>query len=104
MIESIGMIFQQRHPHLRMELVRSYRHGEEPARIRGMRGRWSVHRIASAALQLAEEPVVHSRRPLWDLKHPKHPTPTTSRQAYERTYAVLTQSRRMAVARQGKVE
>ena len=55
-------------------LVHSYFRGETAGPIRGMRGRWSGRLRRRRRLTTSPvDPVVASRRPLWDLKHPEDP-------------------------------
>jgi cytochrome c oxidase subunit 1 len=75
MIESIGMIFQAAAILIFVwNVVRSYRHGEEagPDPWDAWTLEWSTA-SPPPHYNFAEEPVVHSRRPLWDLKHPLAP-------------------------------
>ena len=75
MIESIGMIFQAAAILIFVwNVVRSYRHGEEagPDPWDAWTLEWSTA-SPPPHYNFAEEPVVHSRRPLWDLKHPQAP-------------------------------
>ena len=55
-------------------LIHSYFHGEEGRkRSVGCVDAGVGHAFAAAGLQLCDEPVVRSRRPLWDIKHPNDP-------------------------------
>ncbi len=75
MIESIGMVFQAAAILIFVwNVVRSYRHGEEagPDPWDAWTLEWSTA-SPPPHYNFAEEPVVHSRRPLWDLKHPQAP-------------------------------
>jgi len=75
MIESIGMIFQAAAILIFVwNVIRSYQHGEEagPDPWDAWTLEWSTA-SPPPHYNFAEEPVVHSRRPLWDLKHPDAP-------------------------------
>jgi cytochrome c oxidase subunit 1 len=75
MIESIGMIFQAAAILIFVwNVVRSYRHGEEAGPDPW--DAWTLEWTTASPpphYNFAEGPVVHSRRPLWDLKHPQAP-------------------------------
>jgi len=75
MIESIGMIFQAAAILIFVwNLIRSYRQGKEagPDPWDAWTLEWSTA-SPPPHYNFAEEPVVHSRRPMWDLKHPEAP-------------------------------
>jgi cytochrome c oxidase subunit 1 len=75
MIESIGMIFQAAAILIFVwNLIRSYRHGKVagPDPWDAWTLEWSTA-SPPPHYNFAEEPVVHSRRPMWDLKHPEAP-------------------------------
>ena len=75
MVESIGMVFQAVGLLIFVwNLVRSYRHGKEagPDPWDAWTLEWSTA-SPPPHYNFAEEPVVHSRRPMWDIKHPDAP-------------------------------
>ena len=55
-------------------LIRHSSKAKSPAMIPGMRGRSNgLLPLPRRLYNFATDPVVHSRRPLWDLKHPEDP-------------------------------
>jgi cytochrome c oxidase subunit 1 len=75
MIETVGMVFQVAGLLCFVwNLIDSYRNGE-PAGDDPWDA-WTLEWSTSSPpphYNFAEEPQVHSRRPLWDLKHPDDP-------------------------------
>jgi cytochrome c oxidase subunit 1 len=75
MVETVGMVFQVAGLLCFVwNVIQAYRHGEEAGPDPW--DAWTLEWATTSpppAYNFAEDPVVHSRRPLWDLKHPEAP-------------------------------